>query len=254
MPPSQLLLFPDPRPLVERLGAAFFRGLPETPGVYLMRDAAGAVLYVGKALNLRRRLGSYRVANPDRLGTRHLRLLRAVAVIDVEECIDEEAALATEGRLLRSLCPRFNRAGTWAACPRFIGWRRAAEALELAALDATAPEWRLLGPARGAQRMRNALARLVWSAIHPGRSFCELPHGWLGPARVERRRIECGRRLDEVHAMLDALGDGRVAEFAQWLQAANPVPRLFDAAAITADLETIAQGLTHLRAARRCAN
>ena len=64
MPTSQTLLFPDPRPLVERLGNDFFRQLTDRPGVYLMQDAAGLVLYVGKAKNLRKRLGSYRVANP----------------------------------------------------------------------------------------------------------------------------------------------------------------------------------------------
>ena len=47
---TQILLFPDPRPLVERLGPHFFRQAPDGPGVYLMRDAANEVLYVGKAL------------------------------------------------------------------------------------------------------------------------------------------------------------------------------------------------------------
>ena len=73
MPAPQTLLFPDPRPLVERLGEEFFRRLPECPGVYLMQDASGVVLYVGKAKSaksLRQRLGHYRVANPDRMGRR----------------------------------------------------------------------------------------------------------------------------------------------------------------------------------------
>src|SRR5580693_2336743 len=56
VPTSQTLLFPDPRPLVERMGQDFFRQLTERPGVYLMQDAAGVVLYVGKAKNLRQRL------------------------------------------------------------------------------------------------------------------------------------------------------------------------------------------------------
>jgi excinuclease UvrABC nuclease subunit len=75
---AQMLLFADPRPLVERLGPEFFRRAPQSPGVYLMRDRADSVLYVGKAKNLRKRLASYRVANPERLPRRHLRLLRAV--------------------------------------------------------------------------------------------------------------------------------------------------------------------------------
>lgn len=66
VPAAQLLLLPDPQPLVERLGRDFFRRLPECPGVYLMRDGTDTVVYVGKAKNLRKRLGSYRTANPDR--------------------------------------------------------------------------------------------------------------------------------------------------------------------------------------------
>ena len=61
---------------MERLGLAFFRQAPEKPGVYLMCDGANTVLYVGKAKNLRKRLASYRVANPDRLPCRHLRCAR----------------------------------------------------------------------------------------------------------------------------------------------------------------------------------
>src|SRR5204863_1452558 len=101
------------RPLVERLGREFFRRLPEGPGIYLMRDANDVVLYIGKAKNLRNRLASYRVANPDRMPRRHLRLLRVVARIELQECADESSALARESELLRRIQPRFNRAGTW---------------------------------------------------------------------------------------------------------------------------------------------
>jgi predicted GIY-YIG superfamily endonuclease len=133
---SQMLLFADPRPIVERLGTEFFRQAPPRPGVYLMRDEAGDVLYVGKAKNLRKRLASYRVANPERLPRRHLRLLRSVARIDFQECPDESAALARESELLLSLRPPFNRAGTWPSVPRFLGWRIADARFELMVFSA----------------------------------------------------------------------------------------------------------------------
>ena len=46
---QQLRLLPAPRPLTDRLGAAFFRGIPRAPGVYRMFDEAGLLLYVGQS-------------------------------------------------------------------------------------------------------------------------------------------------------------------------------------------------------------
>src|SRR4051812_45500097 len=143
---TQLLMFPDPRPLVERLGCEFFRQAPEYPGVYLMRDASEVVLYVGKAKNLRKRLNAYRVANPDRMPRRHLRLLRAVARIELQQCVDEAAALAREAELLLALKPRFNRAGKWRGPPRFLVWRRVAERLHLAVMEMPEGDWQAFGP------------------------------------------------------------------------------------------------------------
>src|SRR5262245_28040751 len=120
---KQLLLFPDQRPLVERLGADFFQRVPECPGVYLMRSPADEVLYVGKAKNLRNRLRSYRVANPDRMSRRHLRLLNSVNCIELHQCESEDSALAKESALLRNIRPRFNRAGTWPSSPQYLVWR-----------------------------------------------------------------------------------------------------------------------------------
>jgi predicted GIY-YIG superfamily endonuclease len=131
MATAQRLLFPDPQPLVERLGREFFRGLPESPGVYLMRDATHLILYVGKAKNLRKRLARYLTANPERLSRRRLRLLHAVATIEVHACVDEAAALRHEASLLRTLKPRFNRAGTWPAPARYLAWRARRNGLEL---------------------------------------------------------------------------------------------------------------------------
>lgn len=177
---AQLLMFPDPRPLVERLGNDFFRQLPRRPGVYLMRDAGETVLYVGKARNLRQRLGHYRVANPERLPRRHLRLLRAVHHIELQECADEAAALAREAELLLALKPRFNRAGVWTPPPRHLVWRAVDARLELAVILEPEADWQALGPfGGGVAHLRAALARLLWLVRHPDQGVAALPAGWI---------------------------------------------------------------------------
>ena len=176
----QMLLFPDPRPLVERLGVEFFRQAPECPGVYLMRDASEAVLYVGKARNLRQRLGAYRVANPDRLRRRHLRLLHAVERIELQECPDEETALARESELLRALRPRFNRVGTWVGPRRFLSWRIGSQGIELAVRETPEEGWQTHGPlGMSALFLRAALVRLLWCVLHSDRGLTGMPDGWF---------------------------------------------------------------------------
>lgn len=238
MPPAQMLLFPDPRPLVERLGRDFFPGLPATPGVYLMRDAAGTTLYVGKARNLRQRLGSYRVANPDRLRPRHLRLLRAVARIDFEECEDEAAALATEARLLQSLRPKFNRAGTWPRAPRLVGWRMAGQVLELCELPEPREAWRTMGPLHGAWRLRDALSRLIWRVANPESTLAQRPHSWITSGPGACRRIACGAAATDAERMLDRLCGGDVMAFCAWARQAGSAA-LFDLALIEEDISLL---------------
>ena len=111
MPARQLWLFDPPKPLVERLGEAFFRSVPARPGVYFMCGSGEGVLYVGKARNLRKRLASYRVANPERLPRRLVRLLHAVRRIEWDECATEELARYREELLICVLAPKFNVAG-----------------------------------------------------------------------------------------------------------------------------------------------
>ena len=69
------------------------------------------VLYVGKARNLRRRLCSYRVANPERLPRRIIRLLHQVTRIEFDACPTEDLAWYREEMLIAVLGPKFNRAG-----------------------------------------------------------------------------------------------------------------------------------------------
>jgi excinuclease ABC subunit C len=90
----------------ERLGEKA-RALPRTPGVYLMKDGSGTVLYVGKAGSLRSRVGSYFVPSAE-LGPRKQPLLDLVEDFDVIECEGEWEALLMESRLIKDVRPRFN--------------------------------------------------------------------------------------------------------------------------------------------------
>jgi excinuclease ABC subunit C len=87
-------------------GRAFARSLSTGPGVYLMRDADGKVLYVGKARNLRRRVASY--FNRRDLGPRINLLVRKVASMEVSLTRTEAEALLLENEWIKAHLPRFN--------------------------------------------------------------------------------------------------------------------------------------------------
>jgi excinuclease ABC subunit C len=80
---------------------------PPSPGVYLMKDAQGRVLYVGKAKNLRNRAGHYftKAAAED---PRTADLVKLVADVDFLPADTEVDALLMEARLVKDLQPRFN--------------------------------------------------------------------------------------------------------------------------------------------------
>jgi DNA polymerase-3 subunit epsilon len=80
--------------------------LPRQPGVYLFKDGGGRVLYVGKAVDLRRRVRSYFTGDERRkVG----QLLRETATIDHIVTGGELEASVLEVRLIHELLPRFNR-------------------------------------------------------------------------------------------------------------------------------------------------
>ena len=194
-----MLLLPDPRPLDERLGGKFFRHAPKRSGVYLMRDAADRVLYVGKAKNLQQRLRNYRIANPDRLPRRQLRMLREVARIEFQFCPGESAALKRESQLLRSLKPKFNRAGVWPGKTKFLVWRLVDEKLELAVAEVPETGWQRFGPmGSGVAHLHGTLARMLWLAMNPARAFNELPAGWAHGRLAEKAIIQCGPAVEKV--------------------------------------------------------
>ncbi len=83
--------------------------LPDAPGVYLMRDRAGTVIYVGKAASLRSRVrsyfqrGTYRRADPKLRG-----LLAAVESLETVPLRTAAEAALIEGQFIKDYRPRFN--------------------------------------------------------------------------------------------------------------------------------------------------
>src|ERR1700731_446069 len=81
--------------------------LPESPGVYLFKDAGGAVLYVGKARNLRSRVRSYFLESRW-IDAKTGSLAREIADLETIVVGNEREALALEHNLIKQYRPKFN--------------------------------------------------------------------------------------------------------------------------------------------------
>jgi len=85
------------------------RRLPDGPGVYLMKDRLGRILYVGKAKSLKRRVSSYFQPSRDFTQQPKIRaLVELIAGFDIIEVRSEPEALLLEGRLIKEYKPRYN--------------------------------------------------------------------------------------------------------------------------------------------------
>ena len=83
------------------------RGLPTSPGVYLFKDAEGNIIYVGKAANLRHRVGSYFGAG-QKLTPKLKRMASKVDDLDYFVTTSEQEALILELNLIKRHHPRYN--------------------------------------------------------------------------------------------------------------------------------------------------
>lgn len=97
----------DPAPASSVSPGDKAKQFPAAPGVYLMKDAQGRVVYVGKAKNLRNRASHYftKAAAED---MRTADLVKAIADIDFLPSETEVDALLLEARLIKDIQPRFN--------------------------------------------------------------------------------------------------------------------------------------------------
>src|SRR5215217_5230594 len=99
-----------PAPLMdERIAklAEKAKGLPRAPGVYLMKDDKGRVIYVGKSASLRERVASY-FQPATKLGHKKVGLIDHIIEFEVIETDSEVEALLAENRLIKDIQPRYN--------------------------------------------------------------------------------------------------------------------------------------------------
>ncbi|GEN79142.1 hypothetical protein [Actinotalea fermentans] len=190
--------------------------LPAAPGVYRFRDAAGRVVYLGRATDLRSRVGSYWGDLRDRP---HLRRM-VPQVVDVEAltCASVHEATWLERNLLERSKPRWNRVRGGLEVPTWIALVEGAGTAELRVLHSPddAPGAAVFGPYLGGGQSRLAVAGLdrVLALSYAGarrggfdQDMARLRGVADGdlPARVERAGAVLSREPAAVAAALDAL-------------------------------------------------
>src|SRR2546426_3982570 len=96
-PPVEVVVIPSEK----------VKTFPAAPGVYLMKDAQGRVLYVGKAKNLRNRASHYftAAALEDRRTADFVKLITDIDFLPADSDVD---ALLMEARLIKDIQPQFN--------------------------------------------------------------------------------------------------------------------------------------------------
>ena len=224
---------------------ALAEDLPQLPGVYLMRDRDGEVLYIGKAANLRRRVRSY-FGPEGRHGRLIGRALEGLHRLDHEVYGSEFEALLRESRLLKEHRPPCNRRGIGGGGGRYLKLTLGEPFPRLYSVPRPAPDGAAyFGPVRSDRTLRRALEALhrlyplrrchpicaagsAPSLLHPA-SGCAGPCGG-GDGEGYARAVDEMRRLLE--------GDPRAS-------AGGLARRLSDAAAAggLADDEELCDGI-----------
>jgi excinuclease ABC subunit C len=135
--------------------------LPAEPGVYRFRDEHDRVLYVGRAVDLRRRVGSYRGDLRDR---RHLApMVKRIARIEALVCASAHEAWWLERNLLERYLPPWNRTRGGQEVPVFIQLDTSTRSAGLRLIreaEQAREQGRVFGPYLGGRRVRLAIAAL----------------------------------------------------------------------------------------------
>jgi excinuclease UvrABC nuclease subunit len=244
----QLRLFAPSKPLLERFGPEFFRGVPQAPGVYLMYDSERRLIYVGQSKNLRQRLNSYRHANPETHSRKVIRLIHSVSHIELELCEDARSARLRENFLLRTRRPKFNSANTYPKAYVFLVFIPSGSSLRLRWTTEVPGEGEIYGAfKRRAIYAYGALLRLLWMVLRQPALLTDFPAGCFSgklPGQFELTGALCKADLQTFTGPLSQYLAGESEELVDLLQAGlgNLEEQcLFLRNTVAADLENLAE-------------
>ena len=104
-----------------KFGDEFLASIPTAPGVYWWRDERGTMLYVGKAVHLRRRIAQYRNASRLKRDRKMRGLVQRAATLEWETCASDLEACLREIRLIQEHRPPENVAGAYSHRYPYLG-------------------------------------------------------------------------------------------------------------------------------------
>lgn len=163
-----MLSFSQVTPFDKKFGADYFASIPTSPGIYRVFNEANELIYVGKAKNLRRRLGQYRNAKRRKKHLKMRRIVAEAAVIQYELHSTDLDACRAELKVIQEKRPKWNLAGAFYFLYPVIGLSYSGR--ELTLLFTTEPE--LMGEEimkglslHGAYRSRHLSGNAFFSLI-----------------------------------------------------------------------------------------
>jgi excinuclease ABC subunit C len=106
-----------------KFGEEFLQSLPSSPGVYLVYDQDAELIYVGKAINLKRRLSQYRSTIRRKKYRRMRGIVKEAARIEIQRAETHLDACLTETMLIQKHRPRWNIVGAYSFLYPMIGIR-----------------------------------------------------------------------------------------------------------------------------------
>ncbi|HYR83461.1 MAG TPA: nucleotide excision repair endonuclease, partial [Terriglobia bacterium] len=108
-----------------KFGEEFLESIPGSPGVYLVYDQEAELIYVGKAINLKRRLSQYRNTMRRKKHRRMRGIVKEAARIEIQCAKTHLDACLTETMLIQKHRPRWNIVGAYSFLYPLIGIRSA---------------------------------------------------------------------------------------------------------------------------------